>query len=498
MTDELQFSRSVATAKALGVPDADAHRFVEKAVLLTGAASAIASPNGAEIMRDALLLLVRMCTDLTVVLPEGFDDLEKELTALGVAHAWDAPPRVMVGPISYGRYDAVLSVGGQPRVDLPWTVVAANGWTARATSTGTPIDEDCGQENPITALAAASLGVSEVFKRLLNLRSDKGKMLDGCSFSLWTYAADDADLGPVLPDPLDVDLLVAGCGAIGNGVAHLLSRLPVRGQATMLDRQEYGPENWGTSVCLTRRSAERRESKASFLASVVGQRLATRSVTARIEDFTGAVPTVVLNGFDEVDARHGAQALWADLTIDGAIGPRLECQVSCCPWESAIACLKCVFMLPAGEAASVVGSRTTGLSEATLKTAEQAQGDVLLTEEHLVDANPEKVAWLRARLGKPVCSILEEATAIAGEAVRAGFRPSVPFVATMSACLMMTELVRYVTTGRVRPEPRFQFHLLIGPAVGEFYDEERGANCECVRRARNINKVRAARSREAV
>lgn len=494
MTDELQFSRSVATAKALGVPEANAHRFVEKAVLLTGTASALATRNGAEIMRGALLLLVRMCTDLTIVLPEGLANLEKELTALGVAHAWDTPPRVVVGPVSYGRYDAVLCVGGAPRADLPWTVVTANGWVARATSTGTPIDEDCGQENPITALAAASLGVGEVFKRLLKLRSDRGKMLDGCAFSLWTYATDDAELGPALPGLLVLDLLVAGCGAIGNGVAYLLSHLPVRGQAVMLDRQEYGPENWGTSICLTRRSAERGESKAALLAGVAGGRLATRSVTAQIEDFQGAVPAVVLNGFDEVDARHAAQALWADLTIDGAVGPRLECQVSCCPWESAVACMKCVFMRPAGEVASAVQSRTTGLSQAMLEAVAQAPGDVLLSEEHLVDASPEKAAWLRARLGKPVCSILEEASAIAGEAVRAGFRPSVPFVATMSACLMMTELVRYITTGRVRPEPRFQFHMLIGPPTGEFYDEKRGQNCECVRRARNIDKVRSRRA----
>ena len=73
---------------------------------------------------------------------------------------------------------------------------------------GLPLD--VATENPVGALAAASLGVEEVFKRLIKLRRERGDLLDGLSFSLRTYRTGEMDCGRELPSSPAVDLLLVG------------------------------------------------------------------------------------------------------------------------------------------------------------------------------------------------------------------------------------------------------------------------------------------------
>ncbi|WP_189561966.1 MULTISPECIES: ThiF family adenylyltransferase [unclassified Mesorhizobium] len=489
MNDDLRFSRLCATASELADASFEPQRFLQQSVLLTGTADAFATENGCEMARCALLLLMRMTKSLVVALPAGLEALERELGDCARQHAWDEVPKFVRLPVDPAPYAAVLSIGGDPRPDWPWTVITSNGWTLRVTSTARPVDQACGVANPVAALAAASLGVGEVFKRLLKLRDDKGQFLDACVFSLWSYAQDD-EAGPVLPQVMDVDLLVAGAGAIGNGVAHLLSRLPLRGRCLILDRQKYGPENWGTCLRLTRTASK--VEKATFLSGLFTGELQATPFQGQVEDLgrvsSWRAPPVVLSGFDNVDARHAVQDLWPDLVIDGAIGKRLECQVSAHPWSSSIACLRCIFKAAAGERAEVVQERMTGLTSASLADLTRS-----LTEADIADAAPERREWLSARVGKPICSVLEEAAALSSAALEESFRPSVPFVATFSACMIVTEFVRYLTTGKVGVEPRFFFSLLWGPHRGEHYPEDRHRDCLCVTRAVNIERVRATR-----
>ncbi len=491
MADD-RFSRLQATAQALTTAgDGDVHRFVEKRVLLTGTAEVLATDNGADMVVCSLLLLMRTTKSLDVALPDGMDDLARELSGWAASHAWDEIPRVFTGLVDLRPYDAILSVGGAPRSGLPWTVITSDGWLARVTSGPIPIDQTCHQTNPVGAQAAASLGVAEVFKRLLGLRSDRGRFLNGCSFSLWTYSS-SSEAGPGLPDVLEVDLVLAGCGAIGNGVAHALSRLPVRGRCSTLDAQNYGEENWGTCVRLTRKGST--GPKATFVAAdVLGERFEPDPVCGFVEDVEAQAgwrtPRVVLSGFDNVEARHAVQDLWPDIVIDGAIGRKLECQVSAHPWNADIACLRCIFEAPAGESARAVQRRLTGLADRTLVDLTRT-----LSESDVAAARAEKQPWLRGQVGKPLCSVLEAAGELAeGEQVT-GFRPSVPFVATMSAAMMVTELVRYLMTGKVGVQPRFLFSLLWGPQRGEHFDEDRHADCVCSTRSTNINRARAGRN----
>jgi hypothetical protein len=488
VTGEARFSRAQATAAGLDAEDV--HRFTDKSVLLTGAESVLATSNGREMAIAALLLLMRTTTSVTVALPQSRTDLTAELAGWAADHMWDVPPAFVDLPVDLTGFDSILSIGGAPRPDLPMTVITCDGWTVRVSSGLTPVAQDSSDDNPITALGAASLGVAEVFKRLLRLRPGAGELVDGCVFSLWSYQIGEEASAPALPDVLDIDVLIAGAGAIGNGVAHLISRLPVKGRVAVVDAQPYGEENWGTCLRLKRRAST--AMKADYLADLLDGLVEARGFRGRIEAVAARpdwrTPPIVLNGFDNVEARYAAQDLWPDIVIDGAIGPKLECQVTVHPWDSGTACVRCTFDLPVGPSAEAIQAQASGL-------AREALGDLtrILTEADVADAASEKQPWLRERLGKPICSVMEEATALSADALSKRFRPSVPFVATFSACMMVTELVRYLVGSSPVLEPKFFFSLLWGLGRGDFYPEDRHADCVCVQRAKNIASIRAQR-----
>lgn len=488
MANDLRFSRAQATAAALGAEDV--HRFTDKSVLLTGAEGVLATANGREMAIAAVLLLMRTTTSLTVALPASRADLAAELTAWATDHMWDVAPAFVELPVDLTGFDAILSIGGTPRPDLPMTVITCDGWTVRVTSGLTPVAQASADSNPIAALGAASLGVAEVFKRLLRLRHGAGELVDGCVYSLWSYQVGEEVSAPALPDVLDLDVLVAGAGAIGNGVAHLFSRLAVRGKVAVVDAQAYGEENWGT--CLRLKRGASTAMKADYIADLLGGPVQARAFPGQIAAVAARpdwrTPPVVLNGFDNVEARYAAQDLWPDIVIDGAIGPKLECQVTVHPWESGTACVRCTFDLPIGPSAEAVQAQASGL-------AREALGDMsrVLTEDGIAAAALEKQEWLRGHLGKPICSVMEEATALSADTLPKTFRPSVPFVATFSACMMVTELVRHLAGASPVLEPKFFFSLLWGLGRGDFYPEDRHADCVCVQRAKNIASVRARR-----
>jgi hypothetical protein len=123
-----------------------------------------------------------------------------------------------------------------------------------------------------------------------------------------------------------------------------------------------------------------------------------------------------------------------------------------------------------------VTTRLTGLSVERLHDPdaliEQSDVDAALTEE--------QKAWLGARVGQPICSVVPAAVLaeISSEGYGDRFEPSVPFVACLSAVLVVGELMKHATGSASVLAPRFQMHVLHGPQRGEFFEEGRGARCE--------------------
>ncbi len=334
-----------------------------------------------------------------------------------------------------------------------------------------------------------------MFKRLAAVRHERGPLLDGLLFSAYTYGCGEEDAGPALPERITLPtFLLGGCGAIGNGIAELLAALRASGRGVLVDKQCFGEENLGT--CALMRVTDVGASKAEMVAAVLNAAglnvVGIKSTIAELAPRLGGdlpYPEFVLGGLDSIEPRHELQRLWPDVYLDGAISP-LGCQVSRHPWGEDVGCALCVFQAPL-VSSDALAMKITGLSLDRLHDADA------LVEPRDVDAaaTAEQKAWLRARLGRPICSVVPTAVlaAISTEDHPDRFEPSVPFVACLSAAFVAGELVKRATGSAPVLAPRFQMDVLQGPQRGELFDEGRGPRCECVTRRKNIERARAAR-----
>lgn len=493
---DIRHSRPLATAARLAEHASDTSRFLDKHVLLTGEGAALSTVNGRACLLGSLRLIARICRYITVYLPPECSSLTDECRAVASHIAYDQHILFPEAAPDPARFDAVLSIGTAARPDLQWTVINSHGWLAHVSSGDLDLPSDYSQPNPIGALAAASLGVTDVFKRLIQLRETRGRLFNGLSFSLYAYQTGVVDPGPMLPPELPGDVLMVGAGAIGNGIGHLLSQLPIRGHVDIVDAQVYRPENLGTCILIGPTDVGEDIAKAEILAAFLrASKISAKGYRSEFAPFakhfgqTLPYPKVLLNGLDNVEARHQVQDVWPDLIIDGAIGD-FGCQVSVHPWGPDIACLRCLFQPESAEAAETVASRATGLTVARVLRAEDA-----VTENDVAAAAHDKQAWLRERIGRKICSVVQEAVAreLSIKEQRAGFRPSVPFVATLSASMVVGEFVKYQMGLTSSLEPRYQLDTLRGPERGLEVPQERRRDCVCVTRSHNISLVRSRR-----
>ncbi len=495
-TDDVFFSRPLASAAALADVAEDRHRFIDKKVLIAGETKVLSTPNGRMCLLASMHLAIRICRNVSMALPEGNQDLRKECEQKVAPLAFGHPIEFVGLPTDFDKYDAILSVGSVAQPEFPWTVVNSNGFLARVSSEATDLPEDCSQTNPIGALAAASLGVAETFKRLLKLKASRGRLLDALSFSLITYQPGESDAGPQLPGQIDIDPLLVGAGAIGSSVVYLLSHLPIAGYVSIVDPQRFEPGNLGTSILLGP------EDIGKGKASLAAEKLRQNSISAQgfeedLSEFEKrlgteiAYPKLVLGALDNIEARHAVQDLWPDTIIDGAIGD-FGCQVSRHPWGENVACLRCLFHQPTGKPAEQAASRMTGLTPERVQRASEC-----INQEDIGFAPPARKDWLRKRIGQKICSVVQEAFTeeLSEERQREDFAPSVPFVASLSACMMVGEMIKFAASWPTPLRPRFQFDVLRGPALGELFDQERHSNCLCVARQHNIETIRQLRSK---
>jgi molybdopterin/thiamine biosynthesis adenylyltransferase len=471
------------------------HDFFDQPVLLTGDTEVLASQNGQWSFLGALRLLVRMCGRIDVSLPPAIGNLDQQM--LDLAEHVGEPGQVRLRPAEGVPYEAVLSVGTGARADSRWTVINSNGWLARASSGTKSLPRDVNQSNPIAAFAASCLGVAEVFKRLIALRPDRGGLVDGLTFSLEDYRTDHNDLGHQLPDRIPLDVLIVGAGAIGNGIGLLISQLSCTGRATVVDPQTFQPPNLGTCALIGRK--ELGTPKAKFLAEVIGARLTTRWRQARLaelrDEFGSTLPyhATALAALDSIPARHETQDLWPDLLVDGAIGDFIA-QVGRHPWGPDIGCVRCVFQEQPGPSSEQMQSLATGLSLDRLRFP-----DSLVSRDDVADAPERHRAWLGERIGKSVCSVVQEGVlhAISTKPKEAGTTRTVPFVPGLSACMVVGELIKHACGWSSRLEPRIQFDCLRGPAHGLEFPQSRRKKCTCVERTTNIERWRYARAARA-
>lgn len=503
---ELAASRPLGVARELTGTELDAEAVFGRKVVLIGEASFLQHQNGRWCFENALRLLSRTIGELEVVVPAGFPEFRAHVQRL--VETVFTQRRVRLVNESDGdlaRAAAVLNIGPSARAGLPWTAAVSNGWVARCSSCGPIAAHTLHQANPLGALLAASLGVTEVFKRVYSIPMDEFPPYDDEAFSLFTLSTEFENDGPPLPTLLKIpSTLLLGAGAIGNGIALLATQLALTGPLYVLDKQDFGKENHGT-CCLLDDVEWLGHSKAEMLARWMKESggPAAEGLQATIQDalkedsFNRRNFDLVINGLDDIAARRDVQTLWPSLLVDGGINSIGASVVTHSLAHPQYACMRCTFAEPTIDA-QAAQARVTGLSGTTLA----ADPNRKLTDADIESAAAHMQPWLREQQekGATICSVIAEGMAKRlGLNLKDGFRPSVPFVATASASLVMSQVLR----GLYWPAETFihevQFaSLFLGPHTEARVRRRAAEDCLCSKKRSVIEDLVAERQKLAL
>lgn len=502
--DDITFSRPLGVARALGAAGLSEDDVLAKTVILTGDRGALNTSNGRSCFLNSLRLLCRTVGPLSVVLPRGVPVFEQEVRRLA-GQLWSRRSVTVLlegEPLHANSAAAILSIGFSGNRDARWTTINSNGWVARVSSEPlTLLPSDMQQDNPLAAMMAASLGVTEVFKRVYEIPGEVAPLLGLTQFSLFELSTSPSGLGPPLPSEITLpDTLLVGAGAIGNAVALLLSQLPVGGRLHIVDKQAFGRENLGTCVLLdliSWVSEAKAERLAAWLSS--NSKLSCTGEAVLIADASsgeylpGMAVDLVFNGLDDVQARHDAQLLWPTVLVDGGINAIGVAVVTHRLDQPSGACLRCTFSLRAADQRALQ-AQLTGLSVASLDAGLDRQ----LTELDVEAAAEAKRDWLRQRMkaGKTLCATITEAQQSLGVQFAGGFRPSVPLVASAAAAVSVAQALKTLLFPDAPFVQRFQMEsLFIGPETSVSLHTDARTTCECVAHRRIIEQLASQRAR---
>jgi hypothetical protein len=273
-----------------------------------------------------------------------------------------------------------------------------------------------------------------------------------------------------------LNLAQIGVGAIGTGIALILSELPAEGALLAVDRQQFDPENRGTYSIGTAVDAAVRPRKVELAARVLSRfdvcefPYPLSRLLAAVD--TGAVPcpSLVLTALDTPEARREAQRLWPDRLIDGATGDTMvgihDHRFGNDP------CMHCLFPerhdLPSGaeQLAAELGIAPEVLGD----------GERLLKASDLRGMPEDQQDRLRPELGKPVCGLIRALGLTTADAD--AFMPSAPFISLQAACLSVGRLLAGVLC--VAENGNFvQYDGLIGPQHASILRMKRSPACSC-------------------
>ena len=424
--------------------------FLESRVLIRLEPRFAVQPDARETFELAVNQVLRFCPNVTV---SGADDdmvaacrrLAQEI------HGGAAELRHHDSPKWIG-FDAVLNVGVEVPPGLPWTTVNSTGWVARVQSAASepakPLYWRAGTSNCLGALTAACLGSGRVFWALLGLPW-AGTPIEMSLFTGEVGSPGTLAAGPALPGrPLDIDAFLVGCGGVSNGWAYAVRRLPIVGRLQAVDRQAVRPENLGAYVLAGRSDVKRPkvEVVSAYLSPKIG-------VTPRGEEleffkirlrYGLRMPPLVVNGLDNVEARHSVQRLWPPTIIDMAAGgPTAQVIVKTSTDDG-------ICLLTALTRAEVEGDHAEQLAADTGLRSERIRNNATdtVTEEDIAAAPSEKREALDAarRNGDMLCGFITRRN-LEHEEASPDFAAAAPFVTSLSGIVAAAETVKYLMTG---------------------------------------------------
>lgn len=481
----LELSRVFAAIEELGAAATDIHKFHGKRVAVSSSQAALATPNGRYIFITSIRLLSRFCTSVTVYLPSAeadFQSLRENLEDL------EGVNLVNLAEFQAQKYDAQLCVEDGVACVANVTYVNSSRWLAKVASTPLYMPQQSGDFNPVAAYGASCLAVANVFKALIKIKASRALNFDDLSFSFYNFVQGECDGGKQLVSVYDCRLLLVGAGAIGSAVAYVLRDMPLYGLLDIVDYQKYAAENLATTIYLT--PGHFGKSKARVAADYATNNLAAIGHEMNLElwlaNNKGHIP-VVLNALDNIPTRRQVQQfVWPDVLIDGATGSFLA-QVIFHQWSSGDPCLLCLFEDRKVENADQIATQATGLSIQRVTNQHS-----LVTQEDVNEAPTHHRDWLKSFIGKEICSVIQQGVArsISSELQNDSFAPAAPFVAGLSACMMLSALYRHLVSDPHTIVNRFQFDSLTGPAAAVSYKEVPKPDCLCQTRRTNIEFLR--------
>ncbi|MFL5961793.1 MAG: ThiF family adenylyltransferase [Gaiellaceae bacterium] len=444
----IELSRPVALAAELTATDASVieHLFTTKRILLR-LEPALGDVQAAH---ETLILLVnevlRFCPNITVELPPAAaQELSRALAVLSVEI--HGASTIALGTSAIDGFDATVSIGTEIRPEANWITINSDGWLCRVgTSNGeapATLPEGYIVANPFGALGAACLGAGQAFLALVG----ESLLLNATEISLYTLeqgAAGQLAPGPELPtDPVELDLLLVGCGGVGNGWVYAMRRAPAVGRVEAVDHQALQPENLGAYVCATRSRLKspkvqiaKEELDPSF--SVIPRAERFRFFQARFGYGQSYVPEIVISALDNPHTRHEVQRLWAPLTIDLA-AEHLTSQIILKQLSDDGMCLIEAHTDLAGEDSELAALATaTGLSIERLRDFESQ-----ITDEDIAAAPPDKRPALEdaRRRRRPICGRVGDLD-LHEEQYSNEFAPAVPFVTAFAGIVAAAQTVK--------------------------------------------------------
>lgn len=467
---EVRRSRPLRGAATLaGVDEAEARRrFTGKCVLVRLGDDLSDDANA----RETFLFAVNLCLRFVDVAVKTGD---AALDAAAVVLA----DEINGGPLASGRADITLVVGTRVAHEAATVTASSDGWLARLATSASPVDKlphPNAPANVLGALGAACLAASQVFHFLA------GVPLASEPVELSLYTMEQGLLGtlapgPPLPNELELEALLVGCGGVMHGFVYALKRLAVSGRVRAVDRQRLRDENLGPYVLAT--NALRGVGKAKLVRDYLAPAIA---VTPYDEDFYPLFTTrldrghfplapVVVAGLDRVTPRHIVQRLWPELLIDmGAGGETAQLIVK--RRGSGAACVLELLQQPAGELDELTRLSTeSGFDPHTIR--DEMDSPISAEDVARAPADLRPAMEQARRQGQLRCGFIRT-RALDHEQGFDDFVAAIPYVVGFAGVLAAAELVRQLTEPSDGLRYQFSFASLRGRRV-----ELRAGDCEC-------------------
>ena len=386
-------------------------------------------------------------------------------------------------PVSIKSITVVVGRGSDTTGDI---FVGATAWGVRLSKTGPQSVADT--KNPIGALAAGTLGASEIFKVVFQNQLPGAVTAPGYTLSLVDYQ-EAVDQEPTFPDHITIDANLFGCGSIGCAFLQAVLLTPqLQGKLVVVDNGRFDTKNPYKYPLLDWEAAQQEGYKAVWaqqqLQSHARGRLEAYAFVGTADTYVASLPhdyalPLAISAVDTSEARFQIQDTLPRFTLNAGIdGTLAEVSVHGFGNGPCLACLQMLTELESWNAKPI--AEQTGLPPQ--RVHQLIQGNEAMTAEDLAQIRASKkisaefLGVLDSFLGQPLLSFWNRVAYSEATVLSPGAKPirvTTAFVSAFAGILLLAELVKKSVPDlqRYLVNNSYQQQLLGIPAGGVFRHE---------------------------